>query len=65
MTRYAMALIVLLLACTSSEPEDREVETEAVPIGPGTDSSTLIPPDTPVSHREPSSMPRPVPDSLR
>jgi hypothetical protein len=58
------ALAALLAACAPDEPDDAAAETEAVPIGPGSDSSTLIPPDTPMTHREPEPLPAVPPDSL-
>jgi hypothetical protein len=46
-----MVLFLLLIGCT---PGDRnEAAEEEVPIGPGSDSTALMPQDTPVSRRQP------------
>ena len=43
-----MVLSLLLAACRSEERRDVEADSAAqVPIGPGTDTSALTPPDTP------------------
>lgn len=54
MIRVAMMLLLTLAACTPSDRREEAPDMEQVPIGPGSDSTTLLPPDTPVSRREPS-----------
>jgi hypothetical protein len=48
-----MVLFLVLIGCTPGD-RDEANEAEEVPIGPGSDSTTLVPPDTPVSRREPT-----------
>ena len=69
MNRIAAALLLLVLACSPRENTDAvEADSVEVPIGPGTDSSALLPRDTPMSPRReaPSGSGRPAvvnPDS--
>ncbi|HEY0670673.1 MAG TPA: hypothetical protein VGD27_00335 [Longimicrobiales bacterium] len=58
MKRTSLLLLVLAIACSNPEQEPPQ-EEELAPIGPGSDSSTLIPPDTPESRRNPSSSTQP------
>jgi hypothetical protein len=58
MKKLALALGVVLGACqTDRTPEPEDESTLEVPIGPGTDSSALASPDTPMS-QAPHSSPR-------
>lgn len=52
MNRLPIALLLLALIGCSPAERDEAPETDEVPIGPGTDSTSLLPPDTPVSRRE-------------
>jgi hypothetical protein len=47
-----MVLLLGALGCSPGNRDDAD-EAEQVPIGPGSDSTALLPPDTPVSRREP------------
>ena len=50
MTRLILfAALLLLSGCARGEEQETEAEAEYAPIGPGSDSSALIPPDTPES----------------
>ena len=65
MLRISLVFVLVLAACAPGDRDQREGDdTEEVPIGPGSDSTTLIPPDTPMTRREPSRPPRSMPDSL-
>ena len=60
MTRLILfAALVLLSGCARAEDQETEAEAEYAPIGPGSDSSALIPPDTPESRtgEEPRQIP--------
>ena len=65
MMRPAMACLLILLGCTAPGNRDDAVESDGVPIGPGSDSTALMPPDTPVSRREPGTPAQPAPDTIR
>lgn len=64
MTRLAMVLLLVLVGCTPGNRDDSS-EGEEVPIGPGSDSTALLPPDTPVSRRQPLTPGAPLPDTTR
>jgi hypothetical protein len=51
MKRLLTLAVVVLMACSKAEQEDSADDVELAPIGPGTDSSALLPPDTPQSPR--------------
>jgi hypothetical protein len=63
MTRLALILCVLIAGCSSSKKEDAE-ENESVPIGPGSDSTALIPPDTPMTSRQDTPQQRTAPEMI-
>jgi hypothetical protein len=52
MNRLSISLLLLVLLGCAPDERDDAPETDEVPIGPGTDSTSLLPPDTPVSRRE-------------
>jgi hypothetical protein len=63
MLRNAMIFALLLTACSAERDDDTETN-DAVPIGPGTDTTALIPPDTQVT--PPPELPGLLrPDSVR
>lgn len=64
MLRLALVLMLFLAGCGPRDGDSDAAEEEAVPIGPGSDSTTLIPPDTPMTSREPAPAGRTTPDSL-
>ena len=65
MLRISLVFVLLLTACAPGDRDRRDGDdTEEVPIGPGSDSTTLIPPDTPMTRREPTPLPPGMPDSL-
>jgi len=45
-----LLLAVLLAGCNKSNNSGTAADSTAVPIGPGTDTSVTVPPDTPMSH---------------
>jgi hypothetical protein len=50
MTRVLiLGLMLLSAACERAPDEEAADEMEQAPVGPGSDSSALIPPDTPQS----------------
>jgi hypothetical protein len=50
MTRlFLFAALVLVSSCARSDEPESQEEADYAPIGPGSDSSALIPPDTPES----------------
>jgi hypothetical protein len=49
MKRLVTLLTVLLIACSDGAEEEAADDVELAPIGPGSDSSALVPPDTPES----------------
>jgi hypothetical protein len=51
MLRLALVLSLLLVGCGPRDGGNDDAEEDAVPIGPGSDSTTLIPPDTPMTPR--------------
>lgn len=53
MKRISLLMLLCLLACTNA-PDAENDEAEPPPIGPGSDSTALIPPDTPESRLSPS-----------
>jgi hypothetical protein len=60
MTRlFLFAALLLISGCARGEQQESEEEAEYAPIGPGSDSSALIPPDTPESRT--GETPRPLP----
>ena len=61
MLRLALPLAILLAGCAPGDDRDAADDAEEVPIGPGSDSTTLLPPDTPMTSRPPTA---PPPDSL-
>ena len=54
--------LVLLIGCSNGD-RDADAEGDAVPIGPGSDSTALLPPDTPMT-REAEGVQRRSIDSL-
>lgn len=52
MIRFLLIAVFLLAGCSPGRREEPPA-AEEVPIGPGSDSTTLRPPDTPMSRREP------------
>lgn len=46
----ALVVVMALSACAKPQPENKTSQT--VPVGPGTDTSVLRPPDTPGSPPE-------------
>ena len=46
-----LVVAMLMAGCVEREPDESAEEAEYAPIGPGSDSSALIPPDTPESRR--------------
>ena len=50
MMRYAVLLAVLLAGCNRNGDSGAAADSARIPIGPGTDTSVIRPPDTPVSH---------------
>jgi hypothetical protein len=61
MKTYVLVIAMLLAGCSRGPQEEPAEEAEYAPIGPGSDSSTLIPPDTPQSQRgESAGQPRPT-----
>ncbi|HEY0306505.1 MAG TPA: hypothetical protein VGC44_16135 [Longimicrobiales bacterium] len=62
MQRLAIMGLVLLLGCSNGD-RDEDAEAEPVPIGPGSDSTALMPPDTPMT-REAERVERKATDSL-
>lgn len=48
MKRIGLLVLLAGLACAKPAPEERD-EAEPPPIGPGSDSTALMPPDTPES----------------
>jgi hypothetical protein len=65
MLRLILICALALTGCADDAREDTAEEAEEVPIGPGSDSSALIPPDTPMTRRTPGTGTRPpgVPDT--
>ena len=63
MRRLVILLLLVLAGCTRPDRREEAPEIEQVPIGPGSDSTTLLPPDTPVSRREPGRSGAPLPDT--
>lgn len=60
MTRLILIVATLLLAgCNAGKQEEAAEEAELTPIGPGSDSSALMPRDTPESRGQ-NSQQRPV-----
>lgn len=57
MIRISLFAVMLLAGCADTRQEETAEEAEYAPIGPGSDSSALIPPDTPQSQRNPSAAP--------
>ena len=62
MLRLALIGLVLLVGCSNGDRKE-DAEAEAVPIGPGSDSTALMPPDTPMT-REAERVERKAADSL-
>ena len=60
MKRIGLLLLLTGLACANPAPEDRD-EAEPPPIGPGSDSTALLPPDTPESRMNPADTSRASP----
>ena len=56
MLRIILICALVLSGCTRENREDA-AESEEVPIGPGSDSSALIPRDTPMTSRMPTQQP--------
>jgi hypothetical protein len=56
---------MLAAGCSGGRQEEAEEEAEYAPIGPGSDSSALIPPDTPESRSGAADQRVPPPDSTR
>jgi hypothetical protein len=54
MTRLILIAMLLLAGCADAQQEEPAEEAEYAPIGPGSDSSALLPPDTPQSQRNPA-----------
>jgi hypothetical protein len=59
MLRIILVCALALAGCAGENRGDTEEAVEEVPIGPGSDSSALIPPDTPMTRREPGTGTRP------
>ena len=53
MKRIGLLVLLAGLACVNPAPEERD-EAEPPPIGPGSDSTALMPPDTPESRMNPT-----------
>ncbi len=53
MKRIGLLVLLAGLACANPAP-DEENEAEPPPIGPGSDSTALMPPDTPESRVNPA-----------
>jgi hypothetical protein len=58
-------LVTLLLACSPAPQEQPPEDADLAPIGPGSDSSALIPPDTPESRQPPTPAKSPPRDTTR
>jgi hypothetical protein len=55
MRRLLLVVAMLLVGCSGGKEEEPAEDAEYAPIGPGSDSSALIPPDTPESRTGESS----------
>jgi hypothetical protein len=66
MLRIILVCGLALAGCTGENGDSAEEAAEEVPIGPGSDSSALIPPDTPMTRRTPGTGTRPpgMPDTV-
>ena len=57
MKRLLLVFALLLAGCADRQPDEAADESELAPIGPGSDSSALVPPDTPASRvRDPDTL---------
>lgn len=56
-----VAALVLLGSCSGEKQQETEAEGDNAPIGPGSDSSALISPDTPQSRTGEASRQVPAP----
>ena len=65
MLRLILICALAMAGCARENGEDADEAAEEVPIGPGSDSSALIPPDTPMTRRTPGTGTRPpgMPDT--
>ena len=63
MLRLILICALAVAGCAGENRDDADETTEDVPIGPGSDSTTLIPPDTPMTSRAPTGQPPRVPDT--
>ena len=57
MIRLFLICVLALAGCARENRDDDAEAAEEVPIGPGSDSSALIPPDTPMTRRTPAPVP--------
>ena len=62
--RLALLLSILGAGCAPGDDGNDAAVEETVPIGPGSDSTALIPRDTPMTSREPTTPGSTVPDSV-